>query len=537
MSRRSPAGILMMEVAKYLDAYVSEAEEDLQKMNDSLLRLEENPADMEAINQIFRSAHSLKGNSATIGFEKISGLAHAMEDVLHRLKNRELRASEDVINVLFRCSDALRKIVGQVAEGKKEEYDTRPLLDSLESIMSVKVEVGELAGVELAEKPETLKPTKSVKVRFERLDKLTDLVGEFLINRMRLQDPKTLHKPEELGRALDHLERLTEDLRYEIMQARMVPVGQVFDRFPRMVRDLAKKYGKDINFVMEDSGLELDRTILDEVGSPLIHLLRNSVDHGIEPSDERRKAGKKERGVIKLIARRERDAAVIEVMDDGRGFDLEEVKRVAVGRGIISEEEAATLPRGRILQFPFHPGFSTSKEVTEVSGRGIGLDVVKSKIERLGGAVELESEPGKGSVVRLRLPLSLAIISCLLVQVGGEIYGIPLSNVLRVVKVEQEQIKTIEGNETFIFQNENVPLLRLDEMFSLPSERREGALLAVIIEKAGEKAGLVVDEILGKQESMIKPLDPSLRRVKGFAGTTILGDRRVALILDITTLI
>lgn len=543
------------DMSKYMDAYIAETEEHLQNLNDSLLVLEKKPTDKEAINQIFRSAHTLKSSSATMSFQKISELAHAMEDVLGRIKNKEIRASGKIVDTLFKCFDKLEVMIGKATKSGKEKGNIKPLLKELKAIMKIKKQnieeeaedksedggeeeifEGAIEGSELAEKPHTLKTVKSVRVSMERLDKLMNLVGELLINKMRLQQIRQEKDIKELNETINHLDRLTTDLQFEVMQSRLVPVEQIFNRFPRMVRDLAKKEDKDVNFIVEGNEIELDRTVIDEIGEPLVHLLRNSVDHGVELPAERKAAGKKAQGTIRLTARRERNAAIIEVEDDGRGFDVEEIKKAAVKKGIMSSNDIDMLSPNKVMQIAFDPRFSTAKKVTEVSGRGVGLDVVKNKIEALNGNIGLETVTGKGTKFSLELPLTLAIIQCFLVRVEDDHYVIPLANVLRTVKVESDQIRSIEGYETFILDEEDIPLIRLTRIFGLNDKNRED-YVTVMVEKGGDKAALVVDEIVGKQELIIKPLDRSLRETRGFSGCTILGDGSVALILDLNTLL
>lgn len=535
---------MVEDMKAYMDAYTSEVEEHLQSLNDSLLSLEKDPTDKEAINQIFRSAHTLKSSSAAMGFQKISDLAHSMEDVLGRIKNKEIRASGKIVDVLFRSFDALEVMIGEVTKGEKEEGDIGPLLIELKAIMDMKKQdiseddLHEEAahGSELAEKPHTLKTVKFVKVGMDRLDKLMNLVGELLISKMRLEQIRQEKEVKELNEPVNQVGRLVEDLQFQVMQSRLVPIGHIFNRFPRMVRDLARKEGKDINFVVEGLELELDRTVIDEIGEPLVHLLRNAVDHGIESVDGRKEEGKKEQATIKLSARREKNAAVIEVEDDGGGMSIEEIKKKAIEKEIATEKEIASLPSKKIMQFIFDPKFSTANKVTEVSGRGVGLDVVKNKIEALNGAVNIETVEGHGTKFTLELPLTMAIIQCFLVDVDKEKYAIPLSNVVRSVKVEANKIKSIEGNETFILDAEDIPLIRLNKMFDLPDVSKE-SYTTVIVEKSGDQAGLVVDRIAGKQELIIKPLDKSLKESQGFSGCTILGDGSVALILDLNSLL
>ena len=319
----------------------------------------------------------------------------------------------------------------------------------------------------------------------------------------------------------------------------MVPIDQIFSRFPRMIRDLAKSEGKQINLVIEGKEIELDRTVLDEIGDPLVHLLRNAVDHGLESPEERAKAGKSAEGLVRLAASRQKNTVLIEVQDDGKGMSPAKLREVAVKKGIMSKEEAARLSDEDSLNLIFAPGFSTNTVITDVSGRGVGMDVVKTKIEALGGNVTVKSISGEGSIVTLQLPLTIAIIQSLLIKTGGETYAIPLNNVVRDVGIKSKDIKTIEGQEVILLRGEVLPLLKLDEVLECSAKVSDKEnLIVVIVEKMGNHVGFVVDELLGQQEVIIKSLDSKvLRSVKGFAGATILGDGTVSLILDIGTLI
>ena len=329
---------------------------------------------------------------------------------------------------------------------------------------------------------------------------------------------------------------LIEDARYEVTEARMIPVGQVFNRFPRMIRDISKKEGKDVEFVVTGSEIKLDRTVLDQLGEPLIHLLRNSVDHGIECPADREKAGKSKKGRIELIAKREKNSVLIDIVDDGAGFDLDKIKEIAIKREIFTSAEVDIMSDKEVMQLPFRPGFTTSDKVTDVSGRGVGLDVVKTKIEGLNGAVLMDTLPGKGTTFGLKLPLTMAIVKCLLVTVTGMTYAMPISNILRIVKVTSANIKHISDREVFILGDEDIAMIRLCDTFHMPPDDKEN-LTVLIVEHNGEKVGLVIDDIIGEQEIMIKSLTNELKTAKGFAGATILGEGHPALVLDVASII
>jgi len=382
------------------------------------------------------------------------------------------------------------------------------------------------------------KAGKTVRVDISRLDLLMNLVSELIIQKTRLEDISSSRESAAYHEALESLERITTDLHDAVMKVRMVPVESVFNRFPRMIRDISKELGKDINLVMSGEDTELDRTVIDEIGDPLIHLLRNSADHGIEPVEEREKAGKPKTGHISLKAYQDGNNVVIEVADDGRGIDVEKVRKKLVEKGLVNKELAGSLSKNDILEHLFRPSFSTADKVTDLSGRGVGLDVVKTKIESLGGSVEVETETGKGTRFIIRLPLTLAIIQALMIIVGTEKYAIPLNNIKEIVRVPADEIKLVQDQEVFLLRNTLIPVIWLDKVLGVNGERKDRKNLTVVIVKKGEKlSGLVVDSLIGQQEIVQKSLGKLLSGIRLLAGATILGDGNVALILDVNSLV
>ncbi|MGI6778693.1 MAG: chemotaxis protein CheA, partial [Acetivibrionales bacterium] len=337
---------------------------------------------------------------------------------------------------------------------------------------------------------------------------------------------------------LEYLERITTNLHDAVMKVRMVPVETVFNRFPRMIRDISKELGKEVNLVMSGEETELDRTVIDEIGDPLIHLLRNSVDHGIEPVEMRKKLGKPSKGTVNLRAYQDGNSVVIEVQDDGQGIDLESVKKKAIEKGLINKEVINNMSTKDIIDFLFLPSFSTANKVTDISGRGVGLDVVKTKIEALGGVIEVETGKGKGSRFIIRLPLTLAIIQALLVMIGNEKYAIQLSAIHQIIKIAPEEIKMVQKQEVILLRNTVIPIVRLDEILEVPREEKtEKKQLTVVIVKKGDKlSGFLVDSIIGQQEIVQKSLGKLLSGIKTITSATILGDGNVALILDVNSI-
>lgn len=695
-----------MEMSEYKEIFKAESEEHLQQLNEALLGLEQNPEDMDYINNMFRSAHTLKGMSATMGFNTIAELTHEMENIMDMIRKSQITLTEKIIEIQFECLDTLEVLVENIdnpeavdvsnlqsklhsivslpsstqdkitvpapvtelinhapaktidtempavqssscTEGisckesinteieftqeelaeiqhvrsnDQEAFIIKVLLDescilkaarsgmvlmnlnksgkviktkpsekdleeekfdfsfmvvaaTSEGMGSIKQKIENISEVHTVEiiplhshkdaaahgeevteektsyltnknailqkKNESVKTGQSIRVNIERLDNIMNLVGELIINKIRLNQLATDIRSKDLEEALGTLDRLTNEIQTDVMESRMVPIDQIFSRFPRMIRDLAKSEGKHINLVIEGKEIELDRTVLDEIGDPLVHLLRNAVDHGVESSEERLKAGKPSEGLVRLAASRQRNTVLIEVQDDGKGMDPAKLKDTAVKKGLMSKEEAAKLCDEEAFNLIFLPGFSTNTVITDVSGRGVGMDVVKTKIESLGGNVSVRSALGEGSVVTLQLPLTIAIIQSLMIRTAGETYAIPLNNVVRDVGIRSRDIKTIEGQEVILLRGEVLPLLRLNSILGCPVEVNDKEnLIVVVVEKMGNHVGFVVDELLGQQEVIIKSLDSKvLRNVKGFAGATILGDGTVCLILDIGTLV
>jgi two-component system chemotaxis sensor kinase CheA len=380
---------------------------------------------------------------------------------------------------------------------------------------------------------------QSVRVAVERLDSLMNLVGELVTHRIRLAQIARQHGLKDLKDSLALLERVVDELQDEVMSARMVPMDHVFNRFPRMVRDLAHELGKQVELEVLGKDIELDRSVLEEVSDPLVHILRNAVDHGIEPPEQRRKAGKPDQGLIRLSAQREKNQVLVQVLDDGAGIDPARLRQVAVQRGFLSAESAARLSDPDAVALIYAPGFSTAASVTSVSGRGVGLDAVKSKIEGFGGALRLESKPGQGTSFTLRLPLTLAIIQALLVKLGGETYAVPVAGVHEAVECASSELKPMQGAEVVMLRGQVLPVLRLGRLLEVPgAERPDPPSFTVLVAEAGERRiGLMVDAILGQQEVAIKSLGRFLKGIRGFGGVTVLGDGTIALILDVPSLL
>ncbi|ONI47431.1 chemotaxis protein CheA, partial [Candidatus Epulonipiscium fishelsonii] len=389
------------------------------------------------------------------------------------------------------------------------------------------------------ETPKQLSAGKSVRVNLDRLDTLMNLVSELIIVKTQLEGITSMpHNNNETNYSdsVEYLERITTSLHDAVMKVRMVAVETVFNRFPRLIRDVSRKLGKNIELIMSGEETELDRTVIDEIGDPLIHLLRNAADHGLETTQDRIAAGKPEKGTIYLRAYQDGNSVVIEVEDNGNGIDVEKIRNKAMSKGEIPHDVLLNMSEQEVIGLLFRPSFSMAKEVTDLSGRGVGLDVVKGKITALGGHVEVETMLGKGSKFIVRLPLTLAIIQALMVNIGHEKYAIPLNTIQTIENIHYTDIKLVQNQEVIVLRNQVIPVIRVDKLLDIESTQQEN-LIVVIIKKGEKQVGFVVDSLIGQQEIVIKPLGKYLNDIHMIAGATILGNGEVALILDINTLI
>ena len=569
-----------MDTSKYKKLFFTEASQHIQALNKNLLKLEKKPTSVKVATELMRSAHTLKSLSASMGYQSMSKLCHAMEDLFEKVRQEKSRLTKQAINTLFSSFDAVEKSLDRIKRSNKE-LDINVFVNKIKKLalsikglgklgkkgkvepaaLEEKSEEEEPEGEELAERPEKIKKIANINVDVKTLDALMDLTEELLVNKMRLAQVGSTKKYDELPVAVDNLGRLVSDLQYNVMQARMVPVDYIFDRFPRMVRDLAAKEKKKVDLKVSGGDIQLDRSILDKLGEPLVHLLRNAVDHGVQTPAECRTTGLSETGTIKLSVARREGYAVIEVVDDGHGIDLDKIKQTALDRNIIGAKESKTMSKQEIINLIYHPKLSTSKKVTKASGRGIGLNIVKTAIENLGGHVFVESpikQPQKpmsdtrhlaskgGTKFTLKLPLTIAIIKALLIKVVDQIYAIPLTNVERTIRFSAKQVKTALDREIAVIEGQDYPLVRMNKLFNFKAVDEQGQeiepsrdyeTMVVVKKEAGPVAGLIVDKLISEQEIIIKPLSSLLRQNKGYAGATILGDGRVALILDIPSLI
>lgn len=510
------------DLNQYKDLYLETSHEYLQTLNNSLLKLEKAPGDPEAIAEVFRSAHSLKSQSAAMGYHQTGFLCHAVEDVFFEVKEGRLQVTPELSDVLFAAFDTLTAALAQIAAGR-EEPDTTAHVEALKKLTGVTTEgagasrreagaraVGASA-VESASPDAVASQIKTIPVKVEQLDEIVELLGELLVQGLVLKKLSRELNSRDLADYQGRLEKLTEALQFAVMSVRAVPMKMVFDHFPRAVRDLARTEQKQVELIMEGEQIELDRTIVERLDEPLIHIIRNAVSHGIGPA-----------GTIRLSARREKDYVVVEVADDGRGVDWPAVAKKA---GVETTDPDT-------LKNLLFSGISTSQAVTQVSGRGVGLGVVKKTIEEFGGSIDVASESGHGTTFIIKLPLTLAVLRALLVRVGQERYAVPVSLVDRSVKLAPARIKGSAKREFFVLDESEVPLIRLANKFQVSSTDSATGNVAVVAVVDGERVGLLVDDVIETAEIVVKPVPAMLRGNPAFAGVTILGDGQIALIVN-----
>jgi two-component system chemotaxis sensor kinase CheA len=537
-----------------LRIFVEDARGHLEALDHALLSLEREGEGAEAA-AVLGPLHTLKGNSGMMGFSGIKDYVHRLEDVFARLRDGALLPTPAVVEALFAAASALRDAVEQAAAQGREVRGLRDEIPALERLArAASGEAGGKAPPGAGAPPAAPSAgaaarkdvgrhvaTRSslVRVDFAQLDHLLNLVGELIIYRTKLQElgreaAQLLAGQEsarELQTAVQHVAGVATQLQETIMDIRMLPIRTVFDRFPRLVRDLAKGQGKEVELIIEGEATRVDKAIIDEIAEPLVHMIRNSVDHGLETPAERRTAGKTATGTILLSAAQESNQVVITIMDDGRGIDPAQLKRVAVQKGMLSPQEE--LSDREAIQLIFSEGFSTARRVTDVSGRGVGLDVVLKSIERLNGLVEAESIPGVGTKFIIQLPLTLAIISALLVEVSGRTFAVPLASVVESLRYSHREVVRMNGRDTLRIRDRIVPLLHLGSLFGLAPAEGPQEPYAVILGRGERRLGLAVDRLKGQQEIVIKALDTAVSgAASGIAGATIMGDGRVVLILD-----
>jgi two-component system chemotaxis sensor kinase CheA len=530
-----------IDFSMFLDDYLNDAKEGFQTINSALLALEKDHSQTEHLDEIFRVVHTLKSSSTMLEFSSIAELAHIAEDFLDRLRKKELPVTEETIDLLFEIVDTLEAMVRE----PNAEFGMRiaELRDKIEHITGWGLQNAEnrtrnsgIGDSAIRNLQSAIERIETVRVHVGVLDSLFNLVGELIITKNRIDNLVADTANKELKATLTAMDRIISELQEDVSTARLVPVDEIFRKFPRMVRDLAREHHKEIELVLEGREIELDKAILDAIGEPLIHLLRNAVAHGTELPDERQKRDKERVGTIKLAAQRAENHIIIHVEDDGDGIDIARMKEVAVRKGFVQAEEVESLPDRDVLNLLFEPGFTGAEEVTGLSGRGVGLDVVRTSVRKIGGTVEVATQKGKGTRFTLRLPLTTAIMQTLMVGVGEHILAIPSDVVLETLEIHPQDIKEIQHEQALVLRKEVIPFVKLNEVLNIPRQKDQEELIAVIVNRGDRFIGLGVDTVLDHTESIVKPFDPIAQQFKGFSGGTILGDGRVALLLDIPTL-
>jgi len=584
------AEIDMSEMQEIIGDFLIEAGELVDSLDNSLVKLESSPNDLDLLNEIFRAAHTIKGSSSFLGFEQVTELTHRMEDILNQLRRAEMVVTPEIMDIALESLDVLKLLLQNVRDGKKEKEDIADLLARLAAVSTgqgdgeavastspveapVQVNMDETVEAgpdQIIESPTDVEPEtvqsgtsseatatasrkarpekragadQTIRVDVERLDTLMNLTGELTLGRNCLQQvTNRMHAEsdgsgddDDLSRATASINHITTEIQLAVMKMRMQPISKVFSKFPRLVRDLARDSGKEIALLISGETTELDKSVIEEIGDPLVHIIRNSCDHGIESPDDRVAKGKPRNGTVKLSASQEGSSILVKIEDDGKGFDIDAIREKAVERGLASREDVDRLPEKDVFRFIFEPGFSTVKVVSDVSGRGVGMDVVRTNIEKLNGLVDLQSTKDVGTIISIKLPLTLAIIDGLLVESDEDVYILPLSSVCETVKKQQADICSVNCRPVMRLRDEIIPVINLADTFHLGNrglvDTEKPYILVVGL--AEKKLGIDVDRFLGQEEIVIKSLGHYLGTTEGIAGATILGDGRIRLIIDL----
>ncbi len=539
-----------------ISEFVSEATELIELLDNEILTLEIEAGDDDYLNSIFRAFHTLKGNSALMGLEQMSTIAHHSEDVLNLIREKKHVPKNQTVDALLGAVDLMRDTVEGVKEHKIIDLDVSELEHKLMGILGLETKntmprpaakaTAKLAKKATVKKSAQKKIDQTIRVDVERLDNLMNLAGELVLEKNRLiQVSQAINRSHSGSKDVGDLDSLnnslgmvTTEIQESVMKMRMLPISYVFRKFPRLVRDLAKDRNKKVDLQTTGEDTELDRSVIESIGDPFVHLLRNAVDHGVESPEERLIAGKPETGVIALSAYQEGNNIVIEIEDDGAGIDQKAVIQKALDKRLITDEEAGRMTTREINNLIFRPGFSTAKVVTDVSGRGVGMDVVHSNISKLNGTVDIKSEIGKGTTFKVKLPLTLTIQSGMVVSIYDEHYIIPLTNILETIKLEDDILFAIKGNEVIRLRDAVLPIIRLDDLLKVPEKLVNGSVQYVVVVSVAEKQiGLVVSNLIGQEETVVKPLGRAMGKVPFIAGATIRGDGQINLILDVPEII
>jgi two-component system chemotaxis sensor kinase CheA len=583
------------EMEEIISEFVTEAEETLEKIDPMFVDLETRGYDKDILNEIFRGMHTLKGAAGFLGFQPIIDVAHRAESIMKRLRDGDMTLTSDIMDVILKCVDMLRLLISHISAKDNVEENLSPLLSALDAVINsqepadteidLKKEIG--ISSETASQPEEVKEitpeivglppqtagsaaasaapsppaaaeelvqqvskekevVSTLRVDVTRIDKVMDLAGEIVLARNRIinlatklemthsDDPNV----ESLLETTSFLDRVTSDLQLAVMKIRMQPIQKVFSKFPRMVRDLSRSLGKEINLEIFGEDTEVDKSVNENIGDPLIHIIRNSIDHGIEHTDERIAKGKHAKGRIIISAYQKGTQIVIEVSDDGKGIDVEAVKRKALAQGIITEEEVQKMPDETAINLIFLPGFSTKDVSTELSGRGVGMDVVKTNVGKLNGYVEVVTVKDGGSTFRISLPLTLAIIQAMMVRIASEYYALPQSMIEETLRVRRSDIKDVAGQNVLTIRGKVLPVFSMSETLGVRSgsSKVQDNRYVLVASVADRRFCITVDELLGQEEIVIKTISGVDSEECGILGATITGDGKVVLILDLAVM-
>lgn len=516
------------EMNKYRDDFIHEANEHILAINKALIELEKSPDNLSIIQSLFVEVHTLKSMSATMNFNHLTKLCHEIETLFSEIKLKRIKV-ENAAGIIFTSCDLIISSLKNI-ENNKDEVNTKEMIDNIHRLLVNQNDISP-SDVEIGDSSKhTIEKLRAVNVKVETLDGLMSLSEELLTNKIQLDmiEDEVSHSKLSLG--LQHLGRLLNELQYLIIQTRLVPLEYIFKRFPRMVRDISKTLNKKIDLQMQGGSIEVDRSLLDELGECLVHLIRNAADHGIEPGLERKKAEKFEISIITISATQNRNSIMLSVSDDGRGLDIEQIEKEGIKSNLIQQNANEQ----EIINTIFS-SLSTSASVSEISGRGVGLNVVKNKVEALGGSINVTSYPGKGATFDLEIPLTLAVIRVLFVTSGEKKYAIPIKYISRLLKINKDKIKNALDQEVIIFDEIEIPLVRLSVLFK--DKRVEADKVSIIlIQHKSNYCAIAVDGFSIMRDVVIKPVNSALKNNKYFSGTTIFGDGEVVLVLDIINL-
>ncbi len=565
------------EMDEIIQEFIVEAEEILENLDPLFVELEQKGEDLEIINEIFRGMHTLKGAAGFLGFQQIVDVAHRAETILKKIREGEMSISPEITDAILKATDTLRLLISHIKAKEDVQEDINPTLQILDSILSHSEE-RKPEEIGQKEKPEKVQPSKeettqeetapiqpaetqkeipketpkeapkeipkevaTLRVDVARIDKVMDLAGEIVLARNRLLNLANKLEAkfagddsvESLVETTAFLDRVTSDLQLAVMKMRMQPLQKVFGKFPRMVRDLARTLGKEVELEIIGEETEVDKSVIENIGDPLVHIIRNSIDHGIEHPEERVAKGKPQKGKILINAYQKGTQIIIDISDDGKGIDVEAVKSKAITKGLITVEEAEKMSDDAAINLIFLPGFSTKDVSTEVSGRGVGMDVVKTNVAKLNGYVEVFTEKGKGTTFRISLPLTLAIIQAMMVHVGDETYAIPQSMIEETLRIKIKEIKEVTGQKVLTVRDKVLPIFMLNEILGAFGTN-EAQTKYVLVASVGDRRFCIgVDSVLGQEEIVIKTINGINSEECGIMGATITGEGKVVLILDL----